>query len=84
MAVTVAMPEPMVMSCAPSTEVAVMVAAPVNVPMSIVIAPAPDVVTRSTPAVANAVSKKPPVVMVCAPAPVELMTTFSMLLTPLQ
>ncbi len=83
-AVTVVAPEPVTMFCAPAMDIVSRVAIPVNVVMAMLITPAPDVsVVRFTPAI-NAVLKLVPVVMVCAPSPVVLITIFSILLRLVQ
>ncbi|WP_461947237.1 hypothetical protein [Nostoc sp.] len=77
-------PEPVRIVCAPAMDFVVRIAIALNADMSMLIAPAPDVsVVRFTPAI-NAVLKLAPVVMVCAPSPIVLITIFSILLRLVQ
>ena len=83
-AVTEVRPEPVVIVCAPKTDVvAVTVAGLLDASISIVIAPLVVCAVKSVFPL-NALSNCVPVVIVCAPEPVVLNTTFSKFLTFVQ
>jgi len=78
-AVTVAAPMPVIIVCAPAPMVVVVIVAVGRYPVMVTsIAPNRVCAVRSTP-VANVAAKFAPVVMTCAPLPMESNTTFSKL-----